>query len=937
MDFKKFFNLMFLPLFFYFFIFLIVFYKIFFLNYHFINHDNFIQFYVSFIKTTLYDSYLGYGFPVYGDPQWQIFYPFRYLFPKTLKGFDFYCLHFFLIGAYFTFLLSFEFTQKFIPSFIAGLIFSLSGSMTAQMSMLSVPATSSYLPVIFYFYYKLLYNNKNIKIYFICYIISIGLGFLSGQPQFLVNILLFLGIYHFFFIITYREDKEYIIKKTFLFLVGIILGLMIVSFSVFPVIEMTRFSMRSDSISFDKYNDYEFLFRNFINLFFPFFWGGIHPEQFFSYIYPENYVIGHNFHELFRYFGILPWLMILAIDLNKKEIKNFFIFSLIFYILWTLGTQTFVSKIMYHLPIVNRLRGPSRHFLEITFIFSILTAIGLTHIKDILNKRFKYFLLILVLIAFLPLIYFYLYPSLLEKYTKMNWMILPLHKNNGIIFQYLVLITLGILFFLLKKYSFKNYSIYFLLIFIIDIGLNIQYVDAILYATKKDLWEKADQEKQWLQLKLNINDQQFSRYYISRTCVSYNVYHCPLKPLLNNINSIYKFPSSSVYNPLADKYIAALNLLFSNRKDILANWNISYAIEFINSYDIFNSNILIMESSKKIYKLKIPQFLINEYKNFPLSIELFFSIYQFSLYQKEEKVSDNSSILKISVPMINYNKTLVYPNDINYFNDDCKSGQKYYKKTANRCLNLYSVSIPIKDNFKKDIEIYLEPLINHSKIGLHSVQITSKQKGNTIENSNFFDSYIDIKTNIYNGNAFYDEEDKKNIQQILYYDQNTKITSFKSFTPRAFFTKSIEYINPQELFYRIALYQTEEKEIDLLKKSYIHEKNINKTNFDTENTKIEWLEFDDYYFKLKTFNKEDGFLVLLDHYYPSWKAFVDNKETKIYPTNIIGRGIFIPKGEHIIEFKFYPTSLYYGIIVSIVGFVILILFLFFYQQTPRNP
>lgn len=141
---KFFYKIYLLPIFFYLIIFLVVFNKVFFNDNHFISHDNFIQFFVSFKNSTLWESDLGYGFPVFADPQWQLFYPFLYFFPKNLRGFDFYLLHFFIIGAYFTYLFSFYLTKNYLASLVSGLVFALSGSMIGQMSIMSVPAASSF-------------------------------------------------------------------------------------------------------------------------------------------------------------------------------------------------------------------------------------------------------------------------------------------------------------------------------------------------------------------------------------------------------------------------------------------------------------------------------------------------------------------------------------------------------------------------------------------------------------------------------------------------------------------------------------------------------------------------------------------------------------------------------------------------------------------------
>lgn len=54
--------------------------------------------------------------------------------------------------------------------------------------------------------------------------------------------------------------------------------------------------------------------------------------------------------------------------------------------------------------------------------------------------------------------------------------------------------------------------------------------------------------------------------------------------------------------------------------------------------------------------------------------------------------------------------------------------------------------------------------------------------------------------------------------------------------------------------------------------------------------------------EISTDNKGEGFLILTDSYYPTWKATIDGKLTKIYLTDYNFRGILIPKGEHKVIF-----------------------------------
>ncbi|OGG30767.1 hypothetical protein A2973_01855 [Candidatus Gottesmanbacteria bacterium RIFCSPLOWO2_01_FULL_49_10] len=63
----------------------------------------------------------------------------------------------------------------------------------------------------------------------------------------------------------------------------------------------------------------------------------------------------------------------------------------------------------------------------------------------------------------------------------------------------------------------------------------------------------------------------------------------------------------------------------------------------------------------------------------------------------------------------------------------------------------------------------------------------------------------------------------------------------------------------------------------------------------------------------------NAYLVSSDVYYPGWHAYIDGKETPIYKGNMSFRTIYIPKGEHTIEFKFTPTIFILGGLVTLVS------------------
>lgn len=62
-------------------------------------------------------------------------------------------------------------------------------------------------------------------------------------------------------------------------------------------------------------------------------------------------------------------------------------------------------------------------------------------------------------------------------------------------------------------------------------------------------------------------------------------------------------------------------------------------------------------------------------------------------------------------------------------------------------------------------------------------------------------------------------------------------------------------------------------------------------------------------------------LVLSDTYYPGWKATVDGIDREIYRTNYTFRGVIVPGGKHIVEFRYEPESLRIGLWVSAISLI----------------
>jgi uncharacterized membrane protein YfhO len=90
-------------------------------------------------------------------------------------------------------------------------------------------------------------------------------------------------------------------------------------------------------------------------------------------------------------------------------------------------------------------------------------------------------------------------------------------------------------------------------------------------------------------------------------------------------------------------------------------------------------------------------------------------------------------------------------------------------------------------------------------------------------------------------------------------------------------------------------------------------------------TKTEITKDDNESIEIQAAADQDAILLLSDTYYPGWKATIDGKKTAIFPANIMYRAIKFPKGKHVVRFYYDSSYVRWGIILSIIGHLVIVL------------
>jgi uncharacterized membrane protein YfhO len=77
---------------------------------------------------------------------------------------------------------------------------------------------------------------------------------------------------------------------------------------------------------------------------------------------------------------------------------------------------------------------------------------------------------------------------------------------------------------------------------------------------------------------------------------------------------------------------------------------------------------------------------------------------------------------------------------------------------------------------------------------------------------------------------------------------------------------------------------------------------------------------------IQTWSPDPAWLVLADVWYPGWIVTIDGEKTISYRANSIFRAVQVEADKHLVEFIYRPFSFYIGLLASIIGILITVLY-----------
>jgi len=809
-----------------------------------------------------------------------------------------------------------------IACMAGGIIFMFSGNMLSHRSLSVFLNVFTWAPLILYFLEKFRKNKK--VIYVLAATIFYSISFFGGAQQlfFYMSFMIFTYIIYYTFIHN-KQKNFYFLWSLLIFIIFIPICLV----QIIPTLELVNFSYIRSYTSYDYMVTDSYDAKLLPSIIFPFIFGCKHPSISGIPSYFRWFGNGDSIN-MIRYFGIIT-IPLFIIGIFKKYKKIFFwIFIFVFSFLLVFGEYNPIYKIFYYIPIINKFRIPTRTFFITGFAFSIISAYGFDFIiKNKIKKISRIVKASIIFLSFILLGFFIFY--VLFRHTNFQKHIINFYRttvntnllkdsiklSNYSIYMPLVLIILSIIFLVILL-KIKNKITYFILLIFIFLDLfSMGHFDE----TNRDNLYFSD-----------TKNEEFE--YIHNTKNEYRI--LTLEELEEkqifypNKNIYYKIDNFSGYDPLITKdFIKIANLSNQRTYGLISKENGISLLRNNTILSILNTRYIILPA------IKDTELFLNSISSYIKDKDILTE----RDFNKNTKLTNSKIIDNTLILLDEENKLKLYKKEVNI-----ESNTIYLISFNIRSMEELDNFIHIDfsgtnyDNAEQEFTISPLDITNSYKKVENLIDSSEVPKNEKIYFRIFTNSRGGVEIN--NLNIY--KVIRYNNYSIKYSDEDILILENKKYLPRFYFLENLISVDSQnEIFNK--LWNKNIYSIDDPSKynasGYIESIKHNFSFVQSESSdKIDIIEYKNNEVLLNISLKNDSFLVFSDSYYPGWKAYIDGIETKIYRVNGIVKGIFVPAGNNIVKFTYFPTNILILLILSIITFIsILVIILFLYFKNKR--
>jgi Bacterial membrane protein YfhO len=861
------------------------------------------------------------GFPVAADPQIQTWYPISSIFSLIPESWNSFVVSAYVLASCFTYGYVYTITNSKLASIVSAIIYGMNGFMMAHLGHTMMIHTAAWMPLLIWSLEKLRYKYS-IK-WFLAGCLAIAFSIFAGHPQIAVYSTGLSAIYT----LTLGWSAPIGRWKYYKLSLGVlVLGIALSAIQILPTAELSSLGLRP-KMSFKEFNSYSLPPLEAIQLLFPYFFGG-KP----SWLYDTAYFGSWGLTETTGYVGLLPLMLAVVglVSYPSNAIARFWAITALVTFLLTLGDFTPFSWLIYHLiPVYNKFRVPSRHFIEMTLAVSVLSGMGVAAIQRELVSRRLLFKIISVNIVVFIVIYICLQnilnqiQNLANKEEASKITLLPwLNPAVGIPIVILLLALITLVSWS-KFTQNKLLKLILVLILIIDLGSFGWFYEWQFSAPSKNTLIPTASTQKYKNI-LSASQERL---------ISIQGGLGPMDEVPANVSRLWGVPNASGYGPLILSKVSQL-LSMTTAGYVSGSWasETERDLDIMSVRYVFTPNSLLSVSNVQGFNWSTEnmtkslgsgcgdrhpnsiKFLVPPDKSIP-SVT---TIGIVSSLGCSTDISNDTKVLQVQLTDSNgkvATQNLQVGRDTSEWAYDCSDVLPAIRHSRalifenfpvdrnglSKCEGHRYVSLLPVDKLRNVQTVELNWLGTSGAIDIQKVNLideTTKQSYPITENFSFL---ADTK-------RWHHVED---INKTSVYE-NLRAMPRVWLVPEVITLKQEEVLNAIKSSNLPDGRSYEPSKIALVEENF----DFKAKNFDLRAT-TKFLKLNDTHVQVKSNAQSPAFLVLSDVYYPGWQAKIDGKKTHIFQTNYVLRGVSLPVGTHVIDFEFKPLTFHLGAGISL--------------------
>ena len=341
----------------------------------------------------LWNPYAFSGIPLLGDGQTAIFYPPNWLFffLPAVVALNYVILTQFSIAGVGMFCWSRGLGLGRMPAVIAALAYMFNGFITTRVVHLSIMSGAALIPLVFWRVDRFQRHPSGKR--FALAALAVAAQGLAGHPQVPIYTAAGVALYSLVRALYTRTGGSIgSMRRAMLWLAAIyIAGYGLGAVQLLPWIDFARLSPRAASASFALVAGQSIVETDWLLFLFPYIYGGVKTSLF----HPGSPSLGSAIYiwERSAYLGILPLALALVAllstrwsrDAGGRERRATLVALLAVVVLSALiagGRDTPLAQIVYHTPVLGRLRAYARAIVLAPFALATLAAFGMQLIVE---------------------------------------------------------------------------------------------------------------------------------------------------------------------------------------------------------------------------------------------------------------------------------------------------------------------------------------------------------------------------------------------------------------------------------------------------------------------------------------------------------------------------------------------------------------------------